>query len=114
MLVPGAEVAAYGVGLPQHTGLIDDHRYLCVGVVPEKLRAVGRGETAAPILAFVGKAQLLTGPQDLPDVDRRGFSQNFQCVFHCATPLAYVRFRKLTVFQPQRALSGMRNTFKTS
>jgi hypothetical protein len=96
MVVFAGRVAADGVGFPAPV-LIDDHRHLCIGIEPQKLRAVGRGKTAAPILTLVGQAQFLARPQDLADVDRRGFTEDLQCMFHVAAPLANHGFGKLIV-----------------
>ncbi|MNV29927.1 hypothetical protein D3C71_1211760 [compost metagenome] len=78
VLVFRGQVAADGIGLPQHPVLVNDHRHLGVGIEPEELWAMGRGKPTAPILALEGQTQFLAGPQDFADVDRRGFAENFQ------------------------------------
>ncbi|MNF95459.1 hypothetical protein D3C84_782160 [compost metagenome] len=88
VVVFASQIAADGIGLPQHAGFIDDHRHLCVGIEAQELGAVGGRETTAPVLAFVGYAQFFAGPQDFSDVDGRGFAENLQCMFHFATPSA--------------------------
>ncbi|MCY1449418.1 hypothetical protein D9M71_661520 [compost metagenome] len=88
VVVFASQIAADGIGFPQHAGFIDDHRNLCVGIEAQELGAVGGRETTAPVLAFVGNTQLLASPQDFSDVDGRGFAENLQCMFHFATPSA--------------------------
>ncbi|MNC61255.1 hypothetical protein D3C75_1111870 [compost metagenome] len=72
------QIAANGVGFPEHEIAINQHRHHGVRVKFSKSVRFCRGKAAAVILLLIRQARFFAGPEHFAHVDGSGFAENIE------------------------------------